>query len=115
MTSDERDRRCAREDGTFSLPDLKWDGCANVYICPSGKVLRTTGKVHDGMMLRLRASKHDCSACPAKAQCCPNMPARQIPRDLHGHARDIARRKITTKAFLKSRDERKRVEMRFAH
>src|ERR1700724_732061 len=37
------------------------------------------------------------------------------PRDLHEDARDIARRKMKTKAFAKSRDERKRVEMRFAH
>jgi hypothetical protein len=43
------------------------------------------------------------------------MPARQIPRDIHGDARDVARRKMTTKAFLKSRDERNRVEVRFAH
>ena len=35
--------------------------------------------------------------------------------DLNEAARDIARRKMKTKAFLKSRDERKRVEMRFAH
>lgn len=104
-----------REDGTFSRADFKWDGRANVYICPSGKVLRTTGKVHDGMMLRFRASKYDCSVCQLKAQCCPNMPARQIPRDVHEDARELARRKMTTKAFLKSRDERKRVEMRFAH
>src|SRR5262245_56032129 len=48
-------------------------------------------------------------------QCCPNMPARQVPRDLHEDARDLARRLMGTKAFLKSRDERKRVEMRFAH
>src|SRR5213075_375024 len=48
-------------------------------------------------------------------QCCPNMPARQVPRDVHEDARDVARRLMRTKAFLKSRDERKRVEMRFAH
>jgi hypothetical protein len=42
------------------------------------------------------------------------MPARQVPRDLHEEARDLARRLMATKAFLKSRDERKRVEMRFA-
>lgn len=104
-----------REDGTFSRADFKWDSRANVYVCPSGKALRTTGKVRDGMMLWFRASKHDCSICPLKAQCCPNTPARQIPRDLHEDARDVARRKMTTKAFLKSRDERKRVEMRLAH
>lgn len=104
-----------REDGTFSRADFKWDGRANVYICPGGKMLHTTGKVHDGMTLRFRASKYDCTVCQLKAQCCPNMPARQIPRDVHEDARELARRKMTTKAFLKSRDERKRVEMRFAH
>ena len=45
----------------------------------------------------------------------PEEPARNIPRDLHEDARDLARRKMDTKAFLKSRDQRKRVEMRFAH
>jgi hypothetical protein len=30
-------------------------------------------------------------------------------------ARDVARRAMRTKAFARSRDERKRVEMRFAH
>jgi hypothetical protein len=40
---------------------------------------------------------------------------RGIPRDLHEDARDVARRKMKTKAFARSRDERKRVEMRFAH
>ena len=31
------------------------------------------------------------------------------------HGEGVARRKMKTKAFLKSRDQRKRVEMRFAH
>ena len=86
-----------------------------VYICPNNKVLHTTGTVHDGNMLRYRASKFDCDVCALKMQCCPNMPARQVPRDIHEDARDVARRLMRTKAFLKSRDERKRVEMRFAH
>ena len=42
-------------------------------------------------------------------------PREKIPRDLHEDARDVARRKMNTKAFLKSRDQRKKVEMRFAH
>src|SRR3954454_20622477 len=41
-----------------------------------------------------------------------NMAARQVPRDVHEDARDMARRLMGTKRFLKSRDERKRVEMR---
>jgi hypothetical protein len=48
-------------------------------------------------------------------QCCPNGPARQIPLDVHEYARDVTRRLMRTTAFLKSRDQRKRVEMRFAH
>jgi Transposase DDE domain len=50
-----------------------------------------------------------------KARCCPKEPSRKIPRDLHEHAGDVARRLMRIKGFLKSRDERKRVEMRFAH
>ena len=79
-------------------------------------MLTTTGSdQHGDHAIRYRASKRDCGACPLKAKCCPNMPARRIVRDVNEEARDIARRKMTTKAFAKSRDERKRVEMRFAH
>ena len=66
-------------------------------------------------MLCYRASKFDCDACALKMRCCPKMAARQVPRDIHEDARDMARRLMGTKRFLKSRDERKRVEMRFAH
>src|SRR3954471_9491800 len=104
-----------RTDGTFSRSDFCWKKRWNVYICPNGKLLRTTGTVHDGRTLLYRASKLDCDVCPLKAQCCPNDLARKIPRDLHEHARDVARRLMRTKAFNKSRDERKRVEMRFAY
>ena len=62
-----------------------------------------------------RASKFDCDACALKMRRCPNMAARQVPRDVHEDTRDMARRLMGTKGFLKSRDERKRVEMRFAH
>jgi transposase len=104
-----------RDDGTFSRSDFRWDKRHGVYICPNNKVLHTTGTVHDGNMLRYRASKFDCDVCALKMRCCPNMTARQVPRDIHEDARDTARRLMGTKRFLKSRDERKRVEMRFAH
>jgi transposase len=104
-----------RQDGIFSRSDFRWDGKRGLYICPNGKPLRTSGTVHDGRMLLYRASKHDCDACPIRAKCCTTNQARKIPRDLHEDARDVARRKMKTKAFARSRDERKRVEMRFAH
>jgi transposase len=104
-----------RDDGTFSRRDFRWDKRRGVYVCPSNKTLQTTGTVHDGSSLRYRASKFDWDVCALKTQCCPNTPARQIPRDVNEDARDLARRLMGTKRFLKSRDERKRVEMRFAH
>jgi transposase len=104
-----------RDDGTFSRRDFTFDKQKNEYRCPTGKVLRTTGRVHDGGSIRYRASKLDCDACPLKPKCCPNMPARQVPRDVNEDARDHARALMGTPEFEKSRNERKRVEMRFAH
>ena len=104
-----------RQDGIFSRSDFRWDKKRGVYVCPNGKLLRTSGTVHEGRTLLYRASKRDCHVCPIRAKCCTSLDARRIPRDLHEDARDIARRKMKTKAFAKSRDERKRVEMRFAH
>jgi transposase len=104
-----------RDDGTLSRSDFRWDRRRGVYICPNGKVLHTTGKVHEGYKLRYRASKFDCEVCALKMQCCPKAPSREVPRDVHEYARDVTRRLMCTKAFLKSRNQRKRVEMRFAH
>ena len=107
--------KSARSDGTFSRADFVFDRSHNIYICPNGKLLHTTGTVIDGSTLRYRASKLDCDACAFKMQCCPHTPARQIPRDLHEDARDVARALGKTEAFEQSCRERKKVEMRFAH
>src|SRR5262245_38974221 len=45
----------------------------------------------------------------------PNMTFRKIPRDVHEQARDATRSLMATPEFAKSRNERKKVEMRFAH
>jgi len=104
-----------RQDGIFSRSDFRWDRKRGAYVCPNGKLLRTSGTLHDGRTLLYRASKRDCDVCPIRGKCCTTADARKIPRDLHEDARDVARRKMKTKAFARSRDERKRVEMRFAH
>jgi IS5 family transposase len=107
--------KSARSDGTFSRADFVFDRSRNIYVCPNGKLLHTTGTVIDGSTLRYRASKRDCDLCAFKMQCCPNTPARQIPRDLNEDARDVARALAKTEAFEQSRRERKKVEMQFAH
>jgi transposase len=107
--------KSARTDGTFSRADFVFDRSRNVYLCPNGKLLHTTGTVIDGSTLRYRASKRDCDVCAFKTQCCPHTSARQVPRDLDEDARDLARALAKTEAFDQSRRERKKVEMRFAH
>lgn len=104
-----------REDGTFSRDDFTFDKKHNIYVCPAGKALTTTGRVTKEDGVRYVASLVDCRSCALKQQCCPKGKNRYITRDLDEDARDVARRKMKTKAFLKSRDERKRVEMRFGH
>ena len=104
-----------REDGTFSRSDFAFDKKRNVYVCPTGKLLTTTGRVHDGRTVLYLASTRDCGSCPIKPQCTPNMTFRKIPRDVHEDARDQARALMGSPGFVKSRDERKKVEMRFAH
>ena len=108
--------RSKREDGTFSREDFTFDKERNVYICPAGKTLTTTGRlVNDGETLLYMASMRHCRSCPLKAQCCPKAPFRRVPRSIYEEARDVARALAQTAAFEQSRHDRKRVEMLFAH
>jgi transposase len=112
-----------RRDGTFSRDDFAYDHERDCYTCPAGKQLRQRQKSYrvppplvdaDGMM-RYRASKLDCRVCSLKPQCCPNAPARKIPRSIYEGARDLARDIAKTEAYQISRHQRKKVEMLFAH
>jgi transposase len=66
-----------RRDGIFSRSDFRWDNKRGVYVCPNGKLLRTSGTVHDGRTLLYRASKRDCHVCPIRAKCCTSLDARK--------------------------------------
>ena len=108
--------RSKRDDGTFSRSDFRYDPTSDVYHCPAGKTLTTTGTlVNGGTTLLYLARKHDCDGCKLRAQCCPKVPFRKIPRDRHEAARDVARSYVGTEPFEQSRRERKKIEMRFAH
>jgi transposase len=104
-----------REDGTFSREDFIFDKKRDIYTCPAGKILTTTRKIMNDEHLLYRASKLDCDICPFKMRCCPKEPSRKIPRSIHEDARDVARALGKTEAFERSRHDRKRVEMLFAH
>ncbi len=108
--------KSARKDGTFAREDFNYDSARDVYICPGGKTLTTTGtRVNDGETLLYRASKADCDTCASRPRCCPNTPARKVPRSIHERARDMARAIANSWEGRASRRLRKKVEMLFAH
>ena len=106
--------KSVREDGIFSRDDFTFDKERNLYTCPAGKTLTTTGRlVNDGETLLYMASMRHCRSCPLKAHCCPKAPFRRVPRSIYEDARDVARALAKTEAFERSRHDRKRVEMLF--
>ncbi len=108
--------KSARKDGTFSREDFTYDHERDVYFCPGGKTLTTTGtRVNDDATILYRATKHDCAGCTLKSRCCPNSPARKVPRSIHEGARDMARAIARSWEGRVSRRLRKKVEMLFAH
>jgi len=54
--------KSARHDGTFSRSDFVFDQVRNVYICPGGKELTSTGSIDQGHIVYYRANKHTRSA-----------------------------------------------------
>jgi IS5 family transposase len=109
------------DDGTFARLDFVFDASTDTLICPGGKRLQrhrypgNFSRVTKSNTRNYRASTFDCRPCPLKSKCCPNVSARKVTRHVNEDARDYARSLKGTPEFEKSRDERKRVEMRFAH
>jgi len=106
--------KSARSDGTFSRADFLFDQERNVYVCPGGAELTSTGNIDQGRIIYYRANKRDCSACTLKPRC-TTAAMRKVTRDLNEDVRDSVRALANTDAFQQSRRERKKVEMRFAH
>lgn len=108
--------KSARADGTFSREDFTYDQTSDVYTCPGGKMLTTTGTlVNDGATMLYRASKHDCTDCGLKARCCPKDSVRKVSRSIYEGARDMAREIARSSEGRTSRRLRKKIEMLFAH
>jgi transposase len=112
-----------RKDGTFERDDFKWNEEADEYRCPAGNALRSEWRpfknprkhVTKENTIIYSSSQRDCATCPMKTRCCPNTPVRKIKRSIHETARDVARKIATTPEYQRSRCERKKVEMLFAH
>jgi transposase len=115
--------RVERQDGCFTRCEFTWEAEADRYICPAGKPLlryrRRFSKPRTGIpkddILRYRATKRDCEGCEYKPRCCPKTPSRKVVRSVYESSRDVARAITETDAYHQSCNERKKVEMLFAH
>lgn len=101
-------------DGKFSRADFNFDKQRNVYICPNGAELTSTGNIDQGRIVHYRASTKDCSVCPLKQKCTTAI-NRKVTRDIDQEVRDHVQSLANTPAFQHSSRERKKVEMAFAH
>ena len=106
--------RYERTDGMFSRVDFSYDAERDLYICPNGRPLRTSGTVHDGRIRNYLPHLGDCRVCKLKERC-TRAPFRKLTRDINEEARDHARSLKGTPEFERSSDQRKKIEMRFAH
>jgi transposase len=106
--------KSTRSDGTFSRADFVFDQERNIYVCPGGAELTSSGNIDQGHIVYYRASKNDCSICFLKPKCTTAV-VRKVTRDLNEDVRDRVRALANTEAFQQSSRERKKIEMRFAH
>ena len=112
-----------RDDDTLTSKAFQWDAKSGEYRCPQGKPLRSEWRpfkkrrthITKDNTIKYRASRIDCAACPIKTSCCPNTPSRTVTRSVHESARDVARAIAKTPEYKQSRNDRKKVEMLFAH
>jgi hypothetical protein len=73
-------------DGMFSRSDFAYDAERDVYTCPNGRLLKTTGTIHDGRVRNYLSHPGECRACALKERC-TRAPFKKIARDINEDAR----------------------------
>ncbi len=96
-------------NGKFTRADFAFDKEKNVYVCPNGKELRTSGTAHGGTTLKYVARKSDCASCPLKPNCTRGS-ERHVSRDVNEEARDYTRALMMTEEYRVSARQRKMIE-----
>jgi transposase len=99
-------------DGKFSRASFAYDKDRNLYVCPNGKELKTSGTVHGGTTLKYIAKRSDCGQCPLKPECTTGR-ERRVDRDVNQEARDYTQGLMETDAYKQSRSQRKKIERLF--
>ncbi len=107
-----RDQRDVGADGKFVRADFHYDRERDLYICPGGKELKTSGTVYDGATLKYVAKRSDCASCPLKPKCTAGR-ERRVQHDVNQDARDYTQQLMQTEAYEQSAVERKKIETLF--
>ncbi len=106
------DQSKVASEGKFTRADFTYDKDRDLYICPAGKELKTSGRVHADNAIKYIAKRSDCTICPLKPQCTSGR-ERRLTRDANQEARDYTQALMATAAYEASREERKKIERLF--
>ena len=115
--------RYQRTDGSLSSDVFQWDEERDEYRCPQGSALRREWRAFERPRTHItkadtviyRSRQSDCRLCPMKSRCCPSTPIRKVTRSIYEAARNVAREIAKTDRYRQSRNDRKKVEVLFAH
>ncbi len=106
------DQSTVAPDGKFTRADFVYDKARDLYTCPGGRELKTSGTAHDGTTIKYIAKRSDCTACPLKPRCTTGR-ERRVQRDVNQQARDDTQSRMETEAYVTSSSERKKIERLF--
>jgi len=106
------DRSRVAVDGKFVRADFEYNKERDLYVCPGGKELETSGTVYDSTTIKYIAKRSDCSQCPLKPNCTTGR-ERRISRDVNQEARDYTQALMETDAYYQSGVDRKQIERLF--
>jgi transposase len=106
------DQSTVAPDGKFTRADFVYDKARDLYTCPGGRELKTSGTAHDGTTIKYIAKRSDCTACPLKPRCTTGR-ERRVQRDVNQKARDDTQSRMETEAYATSSSERKKIERLF--
>ncbi|MBP1806909.1 IS1182 family transposase [Rubellimicrobium aerolatum] len=106
--------RVTQTKGVLTRAAFTFDRERDVYICPAGHELATSGHVAAAGFRQYRAKPTACGPCALKPRCTSGV-ARLIGRNVHEDEREHVRQIAGTPAFKRSTRERRKVEMLFAH
>jgi hypothetical protein len=99
-------------EGKLTRADFANDKDRDVYTCPNGKLLTTSGRVDKTSTLKYLAKRSDCAECPLKSICTTGR-ERRVSLDVNQEARDYTQTLMETDAYVSSSIQRKQIERLF--